>query len=77
MCAIHQLNVFLQGARIYAIQAYNNESAAKSFWSKLAALTGGKHMKMDKFGFIVDIMMAICYREHGAEFFDVSIMPEL
>ena len=36
----------------------------------MATVTNGKHLKLDNFETIVDMMMSIVYREKGAEFFD-------
>ena len=49
-----------------------NHPEAGTFWKDIAALTGGDHLKMDKMDSIVDILMAICYREGGDHFLDVS-----
>ena len=64
-----------QGVRIYSVQAYDNVTA-KPFWEKLATMSHGKHLNLSKMDTIVDMMMAICYREHGVEFFDVSTGPQ-
>lgn len=55
----------LQGVRVYAVQC-KNEPGAEVFWRELADKTGGKHLQLDEFRTIVDIIMAICYREMGA-----------
>ena len=60
-----------QGVRIYAVQCQNEKGAAE-FWKELAHRTRGHHLKLDQFNTIVDILMAICYREHSAEYFEVS-----
>ena len=60
-----------QGVRVYAVQCQNEEGAA-NFWKELANRTHGRHLKLDQFSSIVDILMAICYREHSTEYFEVS-----
>ena len=62
-----------QGVRVYAVQCQNEKGAA-DFWKDLANRTHGRHLKLDQFSTIVDILMAICYREHGAEYFEVRII---
>jgi hypothetical protein len=59
------------GVRVYAVQCHNANKAEK-FWGELANRTHGRHLRLDQFSTIVDILMAICYREHSAEYFEVS-----
>ena len=66
-------NSCFKGARIYAVQCMANSSASY-FYEHLAKATTGKHLNLDAFGTIVDMMMAICYRETGPEFFEVTII---
>ena len=58
------LYLFSQGVRIYAVQAQNN-SRADYFYEALADRSHGKRLNLDQFETIVDMMMAICYRETG------------
>ena len=71
---IHQLNtralIFLQGVRIYSVQCQSN-AGAEAFYKDLAKRTFGSHLKLDQFNTIMEMFMAICYREHGAEFLSV------
>ena len=60
------------GVKVYAVQCQDEKGAAP-FWKELAQRTNGQHLKLDQFSTIVDILMAICYREHGTEYFDVSV----
>ena len=60
------------GVRIYAVQCQNNGANVTKFYQSLADRTQGRYLRLDKFSTIVDILMAICYREKGAEFFEVS-----
>ena len=50
-----------------------NEKESTPFYEELAKRTDGKHLHLDKFSNIFDFMMAICYKEHGVEYFEVSI----
>ena len=59
----------MQGVRIYAVQAGKN-SAADHFWKDLAKMTDGKHLDLEQFSTIIDVIMAICYRETGPDFFE-------
>ncbi|XP_028390648.1 uncharacterized protein LOC114515562 [Dendronephthya gigantea] len=51
---------------IYAVQALGNASST-SFYSGLAKITSGWHLKLDQFASIVDFLTAICYREQSIE----------
>ena len=64
--------VLLQGVRIYAVQCQTNAKAT-FFYEHLAEKTYGKHLQLDEFPSIVDILLAICYRETGAEYFEVYL----
>lgn len=55
--------------KIYGVQCGKN-SAATPFYKKISNVTGGKHLDLTDLGSIVDMLMAICYRERGAEMFD-------
>ncbi|XP_013405111.1 uncharacterized protein LOC106169974 [Lingula anatina] len=57
------------GVNIYAVQCLNNSESDK-FYSTLAEKTHGRHLKLDEFSNVFDFIMAICYREHGAEFLE-------
>ncbi|XP_078687765.1 uncharacterized protein LOC144919951 [Branchiostoma floridae x Branchiostoma belcheri] len=54
------------GVHIYAVQALNRGPSTK-FYKELARRTHGCHLNLNQFASIVDFMMAICYRERGAE----------
>ena len=58
------------GVQIYSVQCNRNTQASK-FFSSMAQVTNGKHLHLDNFSTMVDIMMSIVYREKGAEFFEV------
>ncbi|KAL8563759.1 hypothetical protein ACOMHN_058275 [Nucella lapillus] len=53
--------------KIYAVQALNN-SRSTSFYQALARLTGGRHLKLDQFNNIFDMLMVLCYNERGSAF---------
>ena len=55
--------------KIYGVQCHERKNV-EYFYRDISRLTGGRHLKLSEFSTIVDMMMAICYREHGAEFFD-------
>jgi hypothetical protein len=38
----------------------------------MAEMTDGQHLKLSEFSTLCDTIMAICYREKGAEFLSVS-----
>ena len=65
-----QLLSYFQGVRIYAVQCHNNESATH-FYKHLADKTFRKHLNLSEFPSIVNMLLAICYRETGAEYFEV------
>lgn len=46
------------GVRVYGVQALNKQYAS-SFYSELAAITGGFHLTLDQFDSIVEILEAI------------------
>ena len=60
-----------QNVRIYGVQCLDHAEAG-TFWRDVAALTGGKRLKLDNLRSLVDLIMAICYREGGHGFLDVS-----
>ncbi|XP_046566853.1 uncharacterized protein LOC124275374 [Haliotis rubra] len=52
------------GIRIYGVEC---DSRARDFFQTISNDTGGRHLKLDNFTNIFDFLMAICYREHGAD----------
>ncbi|XP_064623050.1 uncharacterized protein LOC135485180 [Lineus longissimus] len=52
---------------IYGVDCGN--SSCEDFYMSLATKTDGKYLQLKDWNNIFDMMMAICYREHGAEFF--------
>ncbi|CAH1795314.1 unnamed protein product, partial [Owenia fusiformis] len=57
------------GVKIYGVQCQDNVDSSK-FFKQISSQTGGKHLKLAEFQTIIDMMMAICYREHGVEYFE-------
>lgn len=56
--------------KIYGVQAFENDDSTK-FFDELVTLGFGQHLKLSEFSNICDIIMAICYREKGAEYLEV------
>ncbi|CAH1269975.1 Hypp4268 [Branchiostoma lanceolatum] len=54
------------GVHIYAVQSLDRRESTK-FYKELARRTHGCHLNLNQFSSIVDFMMAICYRERGAD----------
>ncbi len=54
--------------------ASSNDDVAGAFWRELAERTAGKHISMEQFSTVVDLMLAICYRETGPEFLQVRVL---
>ncbi|WAR03405.1 hypothetical protein MAR_009963 [Mya arenaria] len=57
------------GIKIYGVQAFEEEASAM-FFEELAMVTSGEHLQLSNLSNIVDFIMAICYRERGAEYLD-------
>ncbi|KAL8581692.1 hypothetical protein ACOMHN_043110 [Nucella lapillus] len=55
------------GVRIYGVQV-NNSAQSTAFFKTLTKMTDGQHLQLSQFGTLCDVIMAICYREKGAEF---------
>ncbi|XP_025076951.1 uncharacterized protein LOC112553747 isoform X2 [Pomacea canaliculata] len=55
------------GVRIYGVQV-NSDKTSTNFFRTMANITGGQHLKLSEFSTLCDAIMAICYREKGAEF---------
>jgi len=56
--------------KIYGVQAFNDEGSGR-FFEQLARMTSGEHLQLENLANIVDFIMAICYRERGAEYLEV------
>ncbi|XP_067677857.1 uncharacterized protein [Haliotis asinina] len=52
------------GVKIYGVQC---STSSMKFYQTMSKVTGGRHLKLDNFTNIFDFLMAICYREHGAD----------
>ena len=57
--------------RIYGVQV-KDSAKSSAFFKTLAETTEGQHLKLSQFGTLCDALMAICYRERGADFLQVS-----
>ncbi|XP_071083155.1 uncharacterized protein [Haliotis cracherodii] len=57
------------GVRIYGVQSGSN-SEAGTFFKEMTRITLGRHLQLDQFSNIFDMIMAICYRERGADFLE-------
>ncbi|KAL5007701.1 hypothetical protein ScPMuIL_016507 [Solemya velum] len=57
------------GVRIYGVQAMDDKDVVP-FYNTLAETTGGEYLKLGDFSNVCHILMAICYREKGAEFLE-------
>ena len=65
------LFLILQGVKIYGVQAFEEEESTK-FFDELVTITNGQHIKLSEFSNICDMILAICYREKGAEYLEVN-----
>jgi hypothetical protein len=54
------------GVKIYSVQALNRSISTK-FYSKLASITGGYHLKLDQFSDIYHLIMSVGYHQQGEE----------
>lgn len=54
------------GVKVFAVQALNRGHAT-SFYSGLARLTDGLHLRLNQFGQVVDLIMAVCYQQAGTD----------
>ena len=55
--------------RIYAVQCKNYGDSEK-FYQDIARRTDGQHLRLEDFKNIFDFLMAVCYRERGADFLE-------
>ncbi|KAK7477662.1 hypothetical protein BaRGS_00031046 [Batillaria attramentaria] len=55
------------GVRVYGVQV-DDSAESTQFFQTMADVTGGQHLKLSQFNTLCDVIMAICYREKGAEF---------
>lgn len=54
------------GVNVYGVQALNRNHATP-FYREIAQHTGGFHLTLDQFSSVVELVMAICYRQAGPE----------
>ncbi|XP_046542555.1 uncharacterized protein LOC124252925 [Haliotis rubra] len=57
------------GVRIYGVQAGSSNETTE-FFKQMTNITHGRHLQLDQFSNIFDMIMAICYRERGADFLE-------
>lgn len=55
------------GISVYSVQCLSKGSHADRFYRELAEITGGFHLTLDQFSEVIDLIMAICYRQIGPE----------
>ena len=51
------------GVAVYAVQCLSKGSHATSFYRELTERTGGYHFTLDQFSEVMDLIMAICYKQ--------------
>lgn len=54
------------GVNVYGVQALNRIHATP-FYQEIARRTGGFHLTLDQFSSVVELVMAICYKQTGPE----------
>lgn len=54
------------GVNVYGVQALNRGHATP-FYREIARRTGGFHLTLDQFSSVVELVMAICYRQSGLD----------
>jgi hypothetical protein len=52
------------GITVYAVQALGREYAT-SFYREVAEKTGGFHLELNQFSLVVDMIMAVCFKQDG------------
>ncbi|XP_067683923.1 uncharacterized protein [Haliotis asinina] len=57
------------GVRIYGVQA-GSSNETKKFFKEMTNITHGRNLQLAQFSNIFDMIMAICYRERGADFLE-------
>ncbi|XP_065930600.1 uncharacterized protein [Magallana gigas] len=58
--------------RVYGVQCGGSgDERTKNFYQTLANKTAGRRVELEQFSNLFDFIMAICYREQGAEFLDL------
>ena len=63
----NELQLLLEaGIHVYGVQCLARRHAT-SFYQEIAKTTGGFHLELHQFSAIVDLIMAICYRQDSTE----------
>ena len=52
-----------QDVKIYSVLCLN-QRGSDHFYRQLAEITGGKHLRLEQFQNVVDMLIAICYGEN-------------
>ena len=69
------MQIIFQGIRVYGVQCdASNDERTNIFYQTLADKTAGRRVELQQFSNLFDFIMAICYREQGAEFLDMYEM---
>ncbi|XP_061170107.1 uncharacterized protein LOC133179344 [Saccostrea echinata] len=62
----------VMGVRVYGVQCRaSSDKRTNDFYQTLADKTAGRRVELEQFSNLFDFIMAICYREQGAEFLDI------
>ena len=56
------------GIEVYAVQCLNNDYAT-SFYSGLASITGGLHLRLDQFQHVITLLLGVAAKQQSAETF--------
>ena len=65
----NEINLLVKmGVNVYGVQALNR-SHATHFYQEIAQLTGGYHLTLDQFSDVVELVMAVCYRQSNMDQF--------
>ncbi|XP_041367578.1 uncharacterized protein LOC121382130 [Gigantopelta aegis] len=68
-----ELDVLIgMGVKVYGVKAGNNEMP-KAFYEELADRSGGCYLPLQHFDVIVDMFMAVCYRESNQDQFEAFV----
>lgn len=59
-------NLLEMGVAVYGVQALGRRHASP-FYQEIARTTGGFHLELDQFGYIVDTLLAIAFKQAGPE----------
>ncbi|HDN26183.1 MAG TPA: VWA domain-containing protein [Thioploca sp.] len=61
----NELGLLLEaGINVYAVQALGRRHAT-AFYREVAEKTGGFHLELNQFATVVDMIMAVCFKQYG------------